>query len=334
MNIDFVITWCNDEDPEWRKQRDSALLKEKEISQIQIDARKCRFRDWNLLPYWFRSIEKNAPWVHKIFLVVGQAVPSWINVNHPKLQIVQHKDFIPNEYLPTFSSHTIEHNLHRIEGLSECFVYFNDDCFINRPVQTTYFFANNLPRYHYEDSIISPYVSIYQYILFNNMALLNRHFSRRAWLRKNWYQYWKSYSLREFIRKMLYFPLPQWSFIIPEHQAVALKKSTMEKVWEHEENTLDNVCRNSFRSWEDVNQFIYRYWQIAEGQWIPRKMDSAYSYVTKGILDICEYIKHEKYTLICPNDSHLIPDDDFQMLHDNLIQSFTMRYPHKSSYEL
>ena len=47
---------------------------------------------------------------------------------------MRHEDYLPDEYRPAFSSHPIELNLHRIKGLSERFVYFNDDMYLLRPV--------------------------------------------------------------------------------------------------------------------------------------------------------------------------------------------------------
>src|SRR5699024_2272679 len=69
----------------------------------------------------------------------------WLDVNHPKLNIVKHEDFIPEEYLPTFSARPIELNLHRIEGLAEQFVYFNDDMFMLDFLKKDDFFFNGMP---------------------------------------------------------------------------------------------------------------------------------------------------------------------------------------------
>lgn len=98
-----------------------------------------RYRDWGLLPYWFRAAEKFTPWVNKIYFVTWGHIPSFLNTDNEKLRIINHKDYIPEEYLPTFSSHVIEANLHRIPSLSEHFVYFNDDTFILRPMPETSF---------------------------------------------------------------------------------------------------------------------------------------------------------------------------------------------------
>ena len=96
--------------------------------------------------YWFRGIEKNAPWVHNIYFVTWGHLPAWLNTAHPKLHIIKHTDFIPPQYLPTYNSPTIELNLHRIPGLSENFVYFNDDGFLIRPVTPQHFFKSGKCR--------------------------------------------------------------------------------------------------------------------------------------------------------------------------------------------
>ena len=88
-----------------------------------------RYRDWGLLPYLLRGIERYMPFVGRVFLVVSgeSQVPDWADTD--RLHIVYHRDIIPERFLPTFNSTTIELFLHRIAGLGEEFVYFNDDLF-------------------------------------------------------------------------------------------------------------------------------------------------------------------------------------------------------------
>ena len=97
------------------------------------------------LKYWFRGVENYAPWVKQIHFVTCGHLPEWLNINHPKIHIVNHKDYIPEQYLPTFSSHVIELNMHRIPGLSEHFVNFNDDVFLTQPVKPEDFFQDGKP---------------------------------------------------------------------------------------------------------------------------------------------------------------------------------------------
>ena len=138
--IDFVIPWVDDTDPVWRaKKAEYTGVKETEGNTC------VRYRDWDTLKYWFRGVEKFAPWVRYVHFVTDNQKPEWLNIEHPKLRWVKHTDFIPQEYLPTFNSHTIEFNLHRIPDLAEHFVYFNDDVFLIRETKEEDFFVDGIP---------------------------------------------------------------------------------------------------------------------------------------------------------------------------------------------
>ena len=113
--IDFVIPWVDGSDREWQKE------KQRYSGNLAQDDRDIRFRDWGMLKYWFRGVEKYAPWVNNIYFVTCGHLPSWLNTSHPKLKIIRHSDYMPADYLPTFSSHPIELNMHRIKDLSEYF---------------------------------------------------------------------------------------------------------------------------------------------------------------------------------------------------------------------
>lgn len=63
--IDFIITWVDDSDPEWRKEFE--YYSAKEGRTINTDA--CRYRDWGTLRYWFRGVEKFSPWVIRYILL-------------------------------------------------------------------------------------------------------------------------------------------------------------------------------------------------------------------------------------------------------------------------
>ena len=143
QEIDFVITWVDGSDDRWQKEKQETR---KCLGIVaDVDDRKERYRDWDNLQYWFRGVEKYAPWVRKIHFVTWGHLPKWLNTDHPKLRVVNHEDFIPQEYRPTFNSHTIEWNLHRIPDLAEQFVYFNDDTFLLRPVSEEDFFRKGKP---------------------------------------------------------------------------------------------------------------------------------------------------------------------------------------------
>lgn len=124
--MDIVITYVDGNDPVWKQDYEK---------YTNVPVMEKRFRDWGTLKYLLRGIEVNMPFIRNVYLVVSHEsqVPQWADKTN--LNVVLHKDIIPAEYLPTFNSTTIEMFLHRIEGLDEEFVYFNDDIFPVMPSQ-------------------------------------------------------------------------------------------------------------------------------------------------------------------------------------------------------
>ena len=82
-----------------------------------------------------RSVHLFAPWVRRIHLVTAGQVPDWLDTDHPQVQVVDHRDILPADALPTFNSHAIETALHRVPDLTEQWVYLNDDVFLGRPLR-------------------------------------------------------------------------------------------------------------------------------------------------------------------------------------------------------
>jgi glycosyltransferase involved in cell wall biosynthesis len=131
--IDVVYTWVDGADPNFIKEFDKYCALEKPAGDPH-DSHKHRFRNSEELRYSLRSLELNAPWINRIFLVTNGQVPSWLNLNHPRLSLVKHSEIFPDRsHLPTFNSLAIETHLHRIRGLSKRFLYFNDDMFLGQP---------------------------------------------------------------------------------------------------------------------------------------------------------------------------------------------------------
>ena len=149
--IDAVYTWVNGSDPVWLQEMlyyKDLYNKEHNITVEDNDdsaTSSNRFRDNDELKwvrcgfvtsrYSLRSLEVNAPWIRNVYLVTNGQVPDWLDTSNPRLKVVTHKDiFRDASALPTFSSPAIEFNLHHIEGLSDYFIYFNDDVFLGREV--------------------------------------------------------------------------------------------------------------------------------------------------------------------------------------------------------
>lgn len=137
-DVDIVFTWVNDKDPEWQKKY-QRYKDENLDNQGQYASDIARFSNHNELYYSVRSVMINMPWVRNIYIITDNQMPKWIKY-YNNVQVVDHKDIIPEEYLPTFNSHVIEAFLFNIKGLSERFIYFNDDVFVARPLPVGHFF--------------------------------------------------------------------------------------------------------------------------------------------------------------------------------------------------
>ena len=129
--MDAVITFVDGLDPLW--QADYAAWHDGKAPLAK------RFRDWGTLPYLLRGIERFMPFVEKVHLIVAREsqVPAWVS---EKVHVVLHSDIIPAQFLPLFNSCAIEMFLHRIPGLAEQFLYFNDDMFPVAPCEAEDFF--------------------------------------------------------------------------------------------------------------------------------------------------------------------------------------------------
>ncbi|XP_037552157.1 N-acetylglucosamine-1-phosphotransferase subunits alpha/beta [Nematolebias whitei] len=113
-------------------------------SKQDEDVSASRFEDNEELRYSLRSIEKHAPWVRHIFIVTNGQIPSWLNLDNPRVSVVTHKDiFLNHTHLPTFSSPAIETHIHRVPGLSQKFIYLNDDVMFGKDVWPDDFYSHS-----------------------------------------------------------------------------------------------------------------------------------------------------------------------------------------------
>lgn len=218
--------------------------KKKQGVSVDIDDRIERYRDWEILKYLFRSIENFAPWVNNVYFVTCGHLPAWLNTECPKLQIVSHKDFIPEKYLPTFNSHSIEWNFHRIKNLSEHFVYFNDDMFLLHPIKPTDFFENGKPvdMLALQPDVANVEDTIMPYIYLNNTMLLAKYFDKRENMKKQPGAYFHiGYPPMYFGYNLLEMAFPRFTGFYTVHGPSPLKKETYRFFWEKEEELLDGV---------------------------------------------------------------------------------------------
>lgn len=331
--IDFVIIWVDGGDKEWQKERNIHAGLDPE------DTADYRFRDWDNLKYWFRGVEKYAPWVNKVYFVTWGHLPKWLNTNNPKLVVVNHKDFIPEKYLPTFSANPIELNLHRIKGLSEQFVFFNDDMFLNSKVKPTDFFKKGLPC---DTAILNVHCPNRKEMIYdmqiNNVRIINSNFDMKKVLHDNksdWFNF--KYGLKKNLQNLVFSNCNRFPGFQPLHVCNAFLKSTYKEIWEKEEEELNLTCERKFRTRNDVNQFLIKDWQLVTSNFVPSNKHAKvlyydYNDINSNIKNTRKVLYSKKYKMICLNDGKL--ESDFELLKNETNKMFEKKLPEKSSFEL
>lgn len=329
--IDFVITWVDGRDEAWLKE------KNKYCAGGSCDIDESRYRTLGTLKYWFRAVEKYAPWVNRVFFITYGHLPKWLNTECSKLCVVKHEDYIPKKYLPTFSSHPIELNLYRIKDLSEHFVYFNDDMLINAKIEPEFFFKRGLPCdfAHIDNIYFDGSNDIYAHIQVNEVWELSKHFSYiKSFLRHPTKYCSIKYPLKNNIKNILKLENKQFFEGIENHHlASAYLKETCKKVWETSYDLLDRVSQNKFRSPFDVSQSIFRYYQIARGEFYPvSKASRGKSFtINNDNTKLIDAMFSEKYKILCINDTPV--KLDFEKAKSQILAAYERKLPEKSNFE-
>lgn len=353
--IDFVITWVDGSDEKWlakKKEYERLKAKEEETAksgtgkkeqeknpaaegrgEIEPAAggkdRDVRYREWGLLPYLFRGIEQYASWADHIYLVTDHQIPEWLNTDHSKLSVVFHEAFIPKEYLPTFNSHTIELNLHRIPGLSEQFVYFNDDFFLTGPCRPEDFFRKGRPVDEAALNGINGEDNEFAEIQFHNMALMNCHYSVKD-CKKNLSKWLKLSYGRNLFRTLFLLPFQRLQGIYNPHGPMPVLKETCRKLWERDGKVLEETCRCRFREGSNVSPYIFRYEQLLSGQFAAHKSFNKYCPVTEPADRIARNMK--KYKMVCINDAEL-SEKQFLQKREEIHRIMEKAFPFRSAFE-
>ncbi len=329
--IDFVILWVDGNDPAWQQKWARYANDEQNNGTAEN-----RFRDWGLMRYWFRGVERFAPWVRKIFFVTDGQVPQWLDLGHPRLRLVRHEDYIPGQYLPTFNSNVIELWLHRIPDLGERFVLFNDDMFLTAPVGPEDFFEAGLPR---ESALLDMATApgpedCLPHMLMNNFALINRHFQKREVMRRNARKFFSPRYGRDLMRNLLLAPFQYFSCFRDSHLPSSYLKRTFEDVWECEGDLLEACGNNRFRSKSDLTHWLMKCWQICEGNFAVRGTGWGrhFELWEDSLEEVCRCIERQSCRVVCLNDSRM--DIEFERMKRRIAESFERILPQCSAYEI
>ena len=292
--MDAVITYVDGLDPLWQKDYD-AVVGAPRLAK--------RFRDWGTLRYLLRGVETCMPFIRKVFLVVSREsqVPEW--VNRETVTTVLHSDIIPAEFLPTFNSTTIEMFLHRIPGLDEQFIYFNDDFFPLMPFDATDFFT--------EDGRAVAHHSAH-FFAGSLYMVQTRRADRLAR---------KALGLKKSIR-----------YVRPQHTVTTMLRSCSEKVSAAVEEDI-RASLTTTRDAANLNQYIWSdalYYQgLTEQKGISNKH---FSLAVADVDKICRFIVNPTRKMACINDVEM-SDARYMEYRRGLLEAFGKRFPQPSKYE-
>ena len=318
--VDLVYMWVDGNDPEWQAKRNRYVGGSTNQTQEVVGA--ARWRDNEELRYSLRSVEQFASWINHIYIVTDSQCPAWLNTDHPKISIVDHKDILPAEALPTFSSSAIESCIYRIPGLNEHFILGNDDTMFVKPITRNTFFVDGAP--------------IVRLMRFNRQKALRRG---------NYYQ-----TIRR-MQDLIFEDFSQKIYLAPHHNFDAYLRSD----YEYCVNNLHAeawraTSYHRFRDDTDMQRSYVSYYMIAKGHATLRKVErynnieGVFSRIKAMLTNrfandsrcINNYSRNylaqlQKYNpiMICANDSERATDADALRMAEFLKEL----YPAKSSFE-
>lgn len=278
--VDAVYTWVDGDDPALAARRRA----HRERSDGVIAARETgasRYTSHDELRYALRSLEMYAGFVRHVYLVTDSQVPAWLDPDAAGLTVVDHTDILPADALPVFNSHAIESALHHIPGLSEHYLYFNDDVFINRPVGPGHFFHGNgiarIPLSPLKLGVGAPHPL--------EPAPNSAGKNAREVIRR--------YHGRQITHKSLHTPHPQLLPVMREMESLGIEE-------------LERTAYSRFRSLSDVApaSTLHHHWAMATGRAVPA--DYRFRYVQLGTPDMGRRLARlaagEDVDFFCLND--------------------------------
>lgn len=309
-NIDLVYLWVDGNDPKWQAKRNAFFESKVENSLSSFNG---RYVNNDELKYSLRSVERYAPWIRKIFIVSDDQTPEWLDIENPKIKIIDHKEILPAESLPCFNSNVLEHFLYKISNLSEYFILSNDDTFFNKIVSpTTFFGKDGFPiirltrkpfrrfRWFLREQIFKKPHKLYSKALFNAAELVKQKFG------------------------FFYNGLPH-------HNIDSYLKSDCIRVGEQIfKNEIDHTKMNHIRNANDIQRIVYSYVALAEKRGHLRYVsndESLHIHIQKD--RHFEKLKKFNPTFFCMNDTEYADDNDRMKLKVWL----STRFPEKSEFE-
>ena len=292
--MDVVITFVDGSDPLWREDYRRML---------DVPALEKRYRDWGLLRFLLRGIETHLPFVRKVFLVVSRdsQVPAW--VDRERVDVVLHEQIIPAAYLPTFNSCTIEMFLHRIPGLDERYLYFNDDIIPMLDCTEADFFPEGHPATGFTRCLSA-------HSQFLRHCLNADRLARRA----------AGVSAER-------------GFLRPEHICTPMLRSACEAAFAAVEPEL-LASLSPLRTSHSISQYFFTDYMLFAGLALDRRIPKRhFSLATASTNRMCTFLEQPDRTMVCINDVKM-SQERFRKVRKALLSALERHFPRRSRFEL
>jgi hypothetical protein len=244
------------------------------------------------------------PFIRNVYLVVSHPsqVPQWANTD--QLKIVLHKDIIPEEFLPTFNCNPIEMHLHRIPGLDEEYIYFNDDMFPVGDCRPEDFFRNGKPVIGYYRHLIAS--GMYKKICRNSDRLARKALGMK----------------------------PSCFFTRPQHICSPMLKSQCDELYAKVEDEIRKTSATRTRTEENLNQYLFLDYMNYKGLVVREKISNKHYSVAVASPDtLREFLHNPTRNLVCINDVRL-SEARYESLRGAILDAFESTFPVKSRFEL
>lgn len=263
MDIDAVYTWVDGADESWQAKKSAALGLAGVVDPSAHHA--VRFRDAGEIRHSIVSIVTHAPWVRRIFVVTDSQCPPWLNDFGSRITLVDHREIFSNlDWLPCYAARGIESQLHRIPGLADRFLYFNDDMFLGRSVRPEDFF-DSLGRPKVFTCSRRPRPQVWHakpHAIPNILDMLHSASVERSRL-----------LVRETIGVLVSYDV--------RHQVKAISRPLMLELEKRYQCQFELVASTPFRSTDTINPFyLHAFYGIATGQATPSYVRSVKEFLS------------------------------------------------------
>ena len=308
-SIDLVIPYVDCTKQKWLED-----FKRSSGGDYREDENQRYYPNETLLKYKFRATEKWMPWVRKVFLLVHDytQVPEWIDKT--KVNVVLHSEFIPARFLPVFNSTAIEMFLHNIPGLSEYFIYSNDDMLPNAELKQKFFFYR---EYNSPIRIKNE---------FHKFVVKDPERREQAWFKisRNSFDLASKDVFNNIIPELKDEEYPE----VP-HVSSPMIKSLNKTVYEKYKDIID-ASITPFRDSKNINQYLFSFYAMLHNMcWITNKYRN--HYITTNRKSLPDAIKtiNSGCREICLNDEE---STDFSIYKD-IYETLDHKYPGPCSFE-